>query len=116
MGKVRRPANGTAGSAALDKQAAGLLGLLTEYTEKVNHLRSASPGGPAWASDPRVTEFLFRKLQPVVRELAQYASQQIEYADHDELTRLELRLRLAELEAGLAAYEQVRRMRSSAPA
>jgi len=78
-----------------------LIALLREYTEKLNH----------YTDDARKSGTVFNRqvtarLLPVAHELASYASQQIEYRGYDDLTRLELQLRLAEFESALTTADK----------
>ena len=77
-------------------ESEALIALLREYTDKFNNL---SNGYNRALSAPQ------DRLRVVAHELASYASQQIEYAGLDEITRLELKMRLAEFEAALLGVE-----------
>ena len=71
--------------------------LLIEFTGKA---RALSIVAIAHSKDSR------KRLLPALRELGSTTSQLIEYGAIDDVTRIELRLRLAELEAALVDLEK----------
>ena len=95
--------------------AEGVIPLLKEYTQKLHSLTQSARGTLDQALDEaaskaqlRITRQgladlvrYFNSLFPVLKQLAQAVSQRLEHTEMDDLTRLELRVRLAEFEASL---------------
>lgn len=82
---------------------ARLVLLLQEYTEKLQrfHEQATSPAG-----DSSRFRSQFKRMLPSARKLAQFASQRLTWGE-DELSRLELELRLAEFEMALNAIVEL---------
>jgi len=97
--------------------------LLKEYTEKLAALSEkaellvkATEGQPkqpvskpSWILEERTMQFvdLWKNLRPPARKLAQYVSSTIEHTRIDQLTQIELRLRLAEFENHMRFLEHM---------
>jgi hypothetical protein len=110
---------------ASEAAARSLLPLLREYSPKLSDLsvrlaelwdvwRSSStvrlrvglerePTSAEW----KALADLFRNLRPAATELAREVSPLVEHADLDGTTRLELRLRLAELENAINSVDKM---------
>jgi hypothetical protein len=91
-----------------------LVELIKEYIDRLYDLKERAEKSHTTKRESKVSaEELsllgqhFRKLQPPVRELVRYTSQMIEHGSADELARLELRLRLADLEHALTAADRI---------
>jgi hypothetical protein len=118
-----------------DAPTARLIDLLREYTGKLGKLTAQANDIPlaiqkAWSQvggnggvrdieasvEALQTEFSslqlsINKLVPVVQELARYTSQMVEHAGLPLLGKLELRLRLAELEAACTVAQRATHIR-----
>jgi hypothetical protein len=90
--------------------------LMKEYTEKLRQISASAHGlRGAWETHRRSDQggdvraahdslsSLYRKLSSPAGDLARAVSQMIEHGDLEDLSRLELRLRLAEFEHALMA-------------
>ncbi len=103
-----------------------LLSLADEYTAKLNemvnsvaiflrdleHLKFRDPQVPRERPDTEYYKLgcvveMGQRLLPVTMDLAQAMSQQIEHASIEDVAKLGLRLKLAELEAAIRAVERM---------
>jgi soluble cytochrome b562 len=106
---------------AAQRFACGLALLLKEYAEKLQHMheelrkvkrdakRAVLPTKrPTWTGSPEWNKWQHRvgPLQSALLNATRDASQLAEQGDVDDLTRVELRLRLAEVEAYVQAINQ----------
>src|SRR5262245_32689901 len=99
MGGTLMPKRGP--SAMGDEKALHLVQLLREYSEKLRNFQSSSSSERA-RSNPEYNRLdvdrFMRRMFPAIKELSGMSSQFIEYGSVDDVTRIELRLRLVELE------------------
>jgi hypothetical protein len=91
--------------------------LLKEYSKKLDDIsekahalretRSKSPDADhkLMETDVKFLGLLFNRLKPPASNLARHVSQLVEHGNLDDLTRLELILRLAEFESALLSAE-----------
>ena len=86
-----------------------LLRATAEYRELPNQPNAGRPGNPPSVLQAQPHRKQLRPLRPAVTKLAQYASGLIESARIPQLDKIELQLRLAELESALEiATETIR--------
>lgn len=112
-------------TAAGEHLAEGLIPLLKEFTQKLGNIgkeaqelmmQLATRGGffghstDLVALRQRLLRDSFKQLRPAATQLAQHVSQLVEHGGLEDLTRLELRLRLAEYEATLRSAEELLRV------
>jgi hypothetical protein len=94
--------------------------LMTEYIGRLDALKKDGENvnqtiekGTMTRVDAEKYELLklhFQHLSPAAEDLVRYASQMIEHGKMDDVTRLELRLRLVDLEHALVAARKVLRL------
>jgi hypothetical protein len=83
-------------------------GLMREYGERVDrYLGDYKSSDPNWDSGRDEIEEKYARLRPAVWELARRVSGLIEQGRLKDLTRIELRLRLADFEGTLVAADKV---------
>jgi hypothetical protein len=92
--------------------AAAVIPLLKEYTAKLEHFCEekqdiAKPRSPEDHRKILMLRERFAKLASPLHHLAEHVSQQIEHGKLDDLARLELKLRLAELEGAMQMTESL---------
>ena len=82
--------------------------LLKEYGEKLKDIVERNQNGKKGSADQDDLATMMKRLGPPAKLLAQQVSQLIEHAPLDEMTRIELMLRLAEYEhAYLSAQKAI---------
>jgi TATA-binding protein-associated factor Taf7 len=96
------------------EQKPNLVELIKEYVDRLQALMErAEKAHSAQRESKLAREELFllqkhyRRLAPAIKDLSRYVSQLIEHGSVDELVRLELQLRLADLEHGLMAADRM---------
>lgn len=101
----------------LDRKARATIPLLIEYTRKLRamgrrlqairrEIPLSSKADRALAEARFKAELeLYYRIKAAATELARYVSQMIEHSNLDDLTRIELGLRLGEFEQALLSYQ-----------
>lgn len=98
------------------EKADRLVDLLKEYTDRLNALSLEAEKtfqlrktGPTRLADTKIdlVERHVQVLAPAIEDLSRHVSQMIEHGNLDDVTRLEYRLRLADLEHALATAQRL---------
>ena len=81
--------------------------LLKEYGEKLRVIAVRAQNGKKGSAEQADLATMMKRLGPPAKQLAQQVSQLIEHAHLDEMTRVELMLRLAEYEHAYLAAQKM---------